>query len=102
MQPTTLQTVNIGVIGTNNPTVIARGFGVPTRVLLYNVGPILLYISTNIGDLNASTGPGGNVFQLPTTIEKVFMLAPGQALYSVGAGIGGLLSVAASEAFPAG
>lgn len=99
MQNTNFETFTIQPVGSTAPTTLAKAASThPIRVLLNNVGPVVVFISLTVTDLSP----------LPTTAsyrvfpgeQHAFVLAPKQGLYAVGAAIGGLLSVSSSEALP--
>jgi hypothetical protein len=98
MQNTNFETYTVQAVGTQ-PTTIAKAASTkPLRVLVNNVGPVLIFVSLTTTDL----------FPAPTTAsyrvfpgeQHAFVLAPKQGLYAVGAAVSGLLSVSASEALP--
>lgn len=98
MQNTNFETYTVQPVGSTAPTTLAKAATHPLRVLLNNVGPVVIFISLTVNDLSP----------LPTTAsyrvfpgeQHAFVLAPKQGLYAVGAAIGGLLSVSSSEALP--
>ena len=68
------------------------------RVHVRNIGPVLVFLSDVLNDINNTEGPTGAVVRLPANDRDVFVLAPNQTLYALAAGPGGLLSVAISQA----
>jgi hypothetical protein len=82
---------------------IARGTAVPVRVLVRNAGANLIFLSGTAEDTIGSDGnPSSATYRLPAASTDVFVLAPGQTLYAAGAGVGGTICVAVSEAIPLG
>lgn len=98
MQNTNFETLSIQPVGTQNPTTLSKAAKVPLRILVNNVGPVVIFVSPTTADLTP----------LPTTAsyrvfpgeQHSFVLAPKQGLYAVGAAAGGLMSVTSSEALP--
>lgn len=68
------------------------------RILVSNVGPVVIFVSAEVGDLTPR--PTVASYRIFPGEEHVFVLAPRQALYAVANGTGGLLSVTPSEALP--
>lgn len=102
MQNTTFQTYQVAASGPNIlPTLLARAQKhVPMRVLVRNVGAVLVFLGSSPGDVAGSDGPQTATYRLPAGQEDVFILAGDQALYAVASGGGGLASVSYSEAIP--
>lgn len=102
MQNTTFQTYQIAASGPSIiPTLLARAQkGIAMRVLVRNVGGVLMFIGGNPEDVAGPDGPVTATYRLPPGQEDVFILAPEQTLYAVAAGGGGLGSVSYSEAIP--
>jgi hypothetical protein len=100
MQNTNFETYTVQPIGSQSPTTLAKAAKHPLRLLVSNVGPVVIFVSLTTTDL----------FPTPTTAsyrvfpgeQHSFVLAPRQGVYAVGAAVGGLLSVTASEALPLG
>ena len=97
MQPTNFQTVVINPLGAESPTVIAKANKYPLRVLVHNVGPVVLFISDNVTDLVPLTLSAYRVFP---DGETAFVVEQFQSLYCLSAAVGGLLSFSSSEALP--
>lgn len=84
-----------------SPTTVVKGDrGVPMRCEVKNVGGVLLFFGVSSGDVGGNDGPTTAVFRVPPGDTDIFVLIQGQTLYAVGAGAGGLVSVAVSEAIP--
>lgn len=99
MQLTSFETVTVQPVGSNTPTTLAKcPAHIPLRVLVSNVGPVLIFVSTSVNDLQPK--PTTATFRIFPGDDKVFVLAPKQSLYAVGAAAGGLMSVSNSEALP--
>lgn len=83
-----------------NPTPIARGKStIPVRVLVRNVGPVVVFFSDTTQSL-VGTAVGNTTYQLAPGDADVFILAPAQNLMAVAAGPGGRVVVSQSEALP--
>lgn len=101
MQPTTFSTIPIPASGSPAPTGIAYATKVPVRVLVRNVGGVAAIIGPTSGDVAGSQGPSRqSTVLLPPGASDVYVLAPQQKLYAVGAGAGGLLCISVAEAVP--
>ena len=83
-----------------NPTTLARATTVPLRVLVNNAGPVTIFVAGEVTSL--APVPTVATYRIAAGEQHVFVLAPKQGLYGVAAGTGGLMSVAISEAWPAG
>lgn len=83
--------------GAANPPPIATATNVPLRVHVRNIGPVVLFFSNVVNDLVNPDGPTGAIVRLPVGDRDVFYLAPQQTLYALGAGPGGVCSVAISD-----
>ena len=77
---------------------VARGWDVAVRVQVRNSGPVEIFLSDTLTDLTQPEGPSGAIYRLPSGERDVFYLAPQQVLYALGAGPGGFVVVALSEA----
>jgi hypothetical protein len=77
---------------------VARGWDVPVRVQIRNSGPVEIFISDTLSDLTSPEGPSGAIYRLPPGERDVIVIAPQQQIYGLGAGPGGFLSIALSEA----
>lgn len=98
MQNTNFETYTVTPIG-GNPTTIGKASDKhPIRVLCNNVGPVVIFVSLTTADLQPA--PTTASFRIFPGEQPSFVLAPKQGLYAVGAAVGGLLSVSASEALP--
>jgi hypothetical protein len=100
MKPSNMNTISIPAVGTTTPGIVATAAEAPLRILVRNVGPVLCFLSHQTENLANPGGPSTGVYRLPAADEDIFVLSPAQSIYSVGAGIGGILAVAVSEAFP--
>jgi len=80
-----------------NAPPVAVATNVPVRVHIRNIGPVVLFLSNALNDLVNPEGPTGAVVRLPLGERDVFYLAPEQTLYALGAGPGGMCSVAISD-----
>ena len=100
MQDTNFNTITVPSVGTTNPAIIMNAGNVPLRLLVRNIGPVLLFLAGDTESLVSPGGPSTGVYRLPTGTADVFVVAPKQSVYAVSAGVGGLVSVASSEALP--
>ena len=101
MQESNCQTLTVQPLGSTTPTTIAKASATtPLRVLLSNVGPVMIFVSTSVTDLQPQ--PTTSTYRVSPGQSPAFVLAPRQSLYAVGAAAGGLLSVTSSAALPAG
>lgn len=102
MQQTLFETFSVPGAATSqtDPFVIARGTEVPVRVMVKNVGPVPLFLAGADQDVVTEEGPSSKTFQLDASESEVFVLAPEQNMYAVGATDGGRVSVTISEALP--
>lgn len=101
VQATTFATLSVGALGVaQTPTVIAKAAPIPMRVELRNVGPVLIFLASSTGEVNPQRPPTAGTYRLLPLAVEVFVLAPGQNLYGVAVGAGGLVSVSISEALP--
>jgi len=98
MQNTNFETYTVQPIGSTAPTTLAKAATHPLRILVNNVGPVVLFLSLTTTDL--SPVPTTASYRVFPGEQHAFVLAPKQGLYAVGAAVGGLLSVSASEALP--
>lgn len=99
MQPSQLNSLVLPIQGSQSPATLMKAAKVPLRVVVRNFGPNNALLSHDVGTLS-NTPVFANAWILPINREDVFVLAPGQALYAVGIGVGVIVSVAASEAIP--
>jgi len=101
MQASRMVTIQVPAAGaTAQPISLATAGAVPLRVLVRNIGPTLLFLGHASGDVAGPGGPTPETFRLPIGAEDIFVLVPKQVLYVVGAGVGGLVCAAVSEALP--
>lgn len=77
---------------------VATATDIALRVQIRNIGPVVLFLSATVNDINNPEGPTGNVVRVPVNDRDVFVLAPEQTLYALAAGPGGLTTVAISDA----
>ena len=99
MRPTSFETPNLQVVGTETPTVLASVFDAPARVKVRNLGPLLVFLSVDEREL-ASIPPGSATSRLPVGAENIVVLAPKQRLFAIANGINCSVSVEMSEAIP--
>jgi hypothetical protein len=100
MRPSHTNTITVPAVGSTTPGIVATAANAPLRVLVRNAGPILCWVAHETENLANPGGPSTGVYRIPAGDEDIFVLAPNQSIYSVGAGPGGVLAIAASEAFP--
>lgn len=81
----------------NNGAPVAHATKVPMRVLLNNDGATLVFLALRPQSLQE---PGSKAARLPPGQSRVWVLAPGDTLYAVSVGVGGLLNGEISEAVP--
>ena len=98
MQNSDFQTVTVQPIGSSTPTTLAKAAQYPLRVLVSNVGPVLIFVATSVTDLTPR--PTTATYRIFPGEEHAFVLAPKQSAYAVGAAVGGLMSIVSSEALP--
>lgn len=98
MKDSTYVTLDIAAIGAVDATTIAKAADIPLRVLMSNESPVVIFISKSPGDVAPT--PTTSSYRIYPGRDKVFIIAPKQTLYAIGAGTGGLLSVSTSEALP--
>jgi hypothetical protein len=95
---TTLRTLDAPALPTEAPVVIARANQSYKRVLVRNVGPVVLLIATTPDPLASQTP--SDVFELPVNTEDVIPISPSQTLYAGGVGGGGRVTVSVSPGIP--
>lgn len=101
-QPSRVATINIPVVGSNNPATLVRApKGKPIRVMIRNVGGVLCFLAHDTQDLATFTNVSANSYRLPAGQVDVFVLMPEQGIYAAAQGAQGLISIAISEALPA-
>jgi hypothetical protein len=98
MQNTDFQTVTVQPIGSTTPTTLAKAATVPLRVEVNNVGPVVIFVGASVTDL--APRPTTATYRVFPGETHVFVLAPREGAYAVGAATGGLMSVTSSEALP--
>lgn len=99
MRPSILKTLSVPLIGSPAPASVAIAAKTPMRLLIRNVGSTIAFLAheaSSLQDISATS----SAYQLPPGQEDVFVLAPGQGVWAVGAGAGGTLCYALSEAIP--
>jgi hypothetical protein len=95
-----MQTVSVPILGAVNPSRLVQApNNSPFRVLVRNVGGVLIYLAFENEDLSSISAVGG-VYQLPPGQSDAFVLAPSQSIFAAANGGNGLASVAVSEAIP--
>ena len=97
MQNTNFETFTIQPIGAT-PTTLIKAATKPMRLLVNNVGPVMIFVSATTTDLQPI--PTTASYRIFPGEQHAFVVATKQGLYAVGAAISGLLSVSASEALP--
>ena len=101
-QPSRVLTINVPVIGTNNPATLLRApKDKPMRVLIRNVGGVLVFLTHDATDLATFSNASAAAYRLPAGYADVFVVMPEQGMYAAAQGVQGLISVALSEALPA-
>ena len=100
MKKSHMNTITVPAVGTTTPGIVATAAGAPLRVLIRNVGPVLVFLAHETENLANPGGPSTGVYRLPAADSDTFVLAPHQSVYAVSAGVGGLLTIAGSEAYP--
>jgi hypothetical protein len=98
MQNTNFETFTVQPIGSTTPTTLLKAATKPMRLLVNNVGPVVIFVSATTTDLTPL--PSTAAYRIFPGEQHAMIVAPKQGLYAVGAAVGGLLSVAASEALP--
>jgi len=98
MQNTNFETLTVQPIGAPTPTTIVKSAKAPIRVLVNNVGPVVIFVAATVTDLVPQ--PSTATFRLFPGQSQSFVAAPKQGLYCIGAAVGGLLSISTSEALP--
>ena len=101
MTPSQLETYTLPSVGPGTaPNAIAHATSTPMRVVVRNVGPVVLFLGIASADVAGAGTPTSKSYQLPVGASDVFVLAPRQAIYASAAGPGSRVSVATSEALP--
>jgi hypothetical protein len=98
MKDSEYQTLNVTVIGSKDPTTLAKAADVPLRVLVSNIGAVVVFIAKSSGDV--APRPTTASLRLFPNREEIYIIAPKQSLYATCAGLGGRISVSTSEALP--
>jgi hypothetical protein len=98
MQNSRFQTITVLPVGSTTPTTLAKAAKHPLRVVVSNVGPVVVFIAATVTDLTPT--PSTSTYRLFPGEATVLVAAPQEGFYVVGAAIGGLVSVATSEALP--
>jgi hypothetical protein len=98
MQNSDFQTVTVQPVGSSTPTTLAKAAKVPLRVLVNNVGPVVVFVAQTVSDL--APLPSTATYRIFPGEQHSFIAAPKQGIFAVGAAVGGLLSVSTSEALP--
>lgn len=96
-EATTLQTLSLKAAGESNP-IMLEGYDEAARVLVRNIGPANVFLSTEAGNLSMAASPTSGVFTLPTGFEVVLVISANQKLFAAGFGKTGRVSVAVSAA----
>lgn len=101
MGGTTMQTFTVPGIAAVSPATIVKAAQVPLRVLVRNIGGILVFLATSDTALSTTAGPSPTSYQLPPGQADVFVLGPTQSLYALmGGPVTGTICVSISEALP--
>jgi hypothetical protein len=98
MQNSRFQTLTVLPVGSPTPTTIVKAAQHPMRAVVSNVGPVLVFIAATVTDLTPL--PSTATYRLFPGEQTVLVASPREGFYVVGAAVGGLLSVATSEALP--
>lgn len=70
------------------------------RLMLRNVSLGVTIAIAHAPEVLQTQPIGSEIYELPPGASDVFVLAPNQKLYAITLGVGGRLSIAASEALP--
>lgn len=101
-QPSRVATINIPIVGSENPATLVRApRGKPLRVMVRNVGGVLVFLAHETTDLATFSNVSASSYRLPAGQVDVFVLMPEQGLYACAQGAQGFVSIAISEALPA-
>lgn len=98
MQNTSFITLVVEPQGSTTPTTVIKAAIVPMRVLVSNVGPVMIWVSAEVTDLTPA--PSSSTFRIFAGEQFVFVVSSTQSIYALAAGAGGLISVSLSEAIP--
>lgn len=99
MSKSRMDTFSVPVLGEGNAATITVAADVPVRVVVRNIGAVIVslaHTSNELAKLGVSTG----VYQMPPAAVDTFVLAPGQGLFVASGGAIGRICVAISEAWP--
>jgi hypothetical protein len=99
MQNSQLNTMNVPASGSASPGTLFKAADIPIRIVITNVGPALIFLAHDTATLT-NTPVSANAYQLTVTQSVVLVLAPHQGVYAAALGLGGVVSVAMSEALP--
>jgi hypothetical protein len=99
MQSSQLNSLTISPVGSRNPATVAKAATVPLRVVVTNVGPVIILLAHEDGTL-INAPAFASTYQLLPGKELTVVLVPRQGLFAAGIGAGGQLSAAISEAIP--
>jgi hypothetical protein len=99
MQNVDFQTITVQPIGSATPTTLVKAAKIPLRVLVSNIGPVVIFVASTATDL--APQPTTATYRIFPGEQQVFVAAPKQSILAVGAAAGGLMSVSTSEALPA-
>ena len=98
MQNTKFQTITVLPIGSPTPTTLVKAAQQPIRAQVNNVGAVLVFVAATVTDLVPA--PSTATYRLFPGESAVFIAAPREGFFVVGAAVGGLVSVSTSEALP--
>lgn len=99
MQNSQVNSLTLPGVGAQNPATLWKAAGIPMRIVIDNLGPNLVLLSHDPGALSNAPAYAGT-YRLKADKQLVIVLAPQQGLFAVAIGVGGQVSVAASEALP--
>lgn len=100
-QPSRLATINVPIVGANNPALLTRApKGKVVRILVRNVGGVLVFLTHEANDLATLANASSAAYRLPPAHADVFVLMPEQSLFAAGQGAQAFVSIAISEAIP--
>ena len=100
-QNSTVATIAVPAFGSINPATLTRApRGRVVRVLVRNVGGVVVFIAHEVSDISSVANAAATSYRLPPGQADVFVVMPEQGLYAISQGIAGLVSIAVSEAVP--
>lgn len=99
MQNSQLNSLILPSVGEENPATVIKAAEIPLRVVVFNFGPVLIFLAHDAGTLQ-NVPVFANAWQLPPGRDLTIVLAPKQGLFAAGSGTGAELSVSINEALP--